>query len=155
MSLVRCEFEPWGKFRCKCRLCHRLVRSEDCTRVRAVCLTNPEELVEAALEEHYARKVANGTAKINVAQLGWNYVKAIARWKAAGSPVRPQEEIDRIYAICEACPHFSNEKRPHCKLCGCSLSKLPDGLRNKVAMSTESCPDSPPRWTASMPAQPN
>lgn len=94
----------------------------------------------------------------------WNYATAIAKWTAAGSPLRAPEEIERIFAICEACPHFSlnvirqqglpddltfgGKKRPHCMLCGCSLSKAPDGLKNKIAMATESCPDKPPRWTA-------
>lgn len=77
----------------------------------------------------------------------WNYTKAIAAWRAAGSPVRPQPEIDRIFAICEACRYFADGDKPRCKLCGCSLGKAPDGLVNKIAMDqTEHCPLDPPKW---------
>lgn len=82
----------------------------------------------------------------------WNYSKATAKWIAAGSPTRSDEEIARIFTICEACPNFSGGEKPHCNLCGCSLSKTPDGLRNKIRFSTEACPDNPPRWGDSPPA---
>lgn len=78
--------------------------------------------------------------------MGWNYTKAVVKWTAAGMPLRTEQEITAVFAICQACPHFTNGDRPHCKLCGCSLSLSPDGLRNKIAMATESCPDSPARW---------
>lgn len=77
-----------------------------------------------------------------------HYAISVARWNAAGSPVRPTEEIGRIFSICESCEHYAKASRPHCKLCGCSLSKLPNGLLNKIAMATESCPLDPPRWNA-------
>lgn len=84
------------------------------------------------------------TSQVSSLGKGWSYTKAVTRWTAAGFPVRSQEEIDRIFTICEACPHYVNDKRPHCRLCGCSLSKAPEGLKNKIAMATESCPDK--RW---------
>ena len=78
----------------------------------------------------------------------WNYAAAVKRWIAGGGPRRSQDEIDRIFAICQACPYFANTKKPHCRLCGCSLGTAPDGLKNKLAMATESCPANPPKWTA-------
>ena len=77
-----------------------------------------------------------------------SYSAAITRWKLAGSPTRSQEDIDRIYSICETCKFFANAKRPHCKLCGCSLNRSPNGLVSKIAMATESCPLDPPKWAA-------
>lgn len=74
--------------------------------------------------------------------------KAVARWVAAGSPGRSQQEIDEVLTICRACDKFTDEGRPRCKLCGCSVNNKPDGLRNKIAMATESCPMKPPKWTA-------
>lgn len=79
----------------------------------------------------------------------WTYATAVAKWTAAGNPVRSQQRINEILAICQACPMFADTKgRTHCRLCGCSLSAAPDGLNNKIAMATESCPLDPPKWTA-------
>lgn len=75
-----------------------------------------------------------------------NYKKAVAKWTAAGMPVREQSEIDRILAICQGCEHYTDEGRPRCKLCGCSINNQPNGLTNKVRMATENCPDDPPKW---------
>lgn len=83
---------------------------------------------------------------------GWNYTKAVAGWMKAGSPTRTKSEIDRIFAICQLCPQFiSDDLRPRCRVCGCSLSQAPEGLNNKIAMATESCPLDPPKWTAIAP----
>lgn len=94
-------------------------------------------------------------APVGLVHQAWSYARAVAAWKLAGSPTRDAAEIDRVFAICEVCHHFApNSKRPHCKLCGCSLSRAPDGLRNKIAMATESCPLDPPQWTAAAPKSP-
>lgn len=57
MTLIRCEFEPFGKLRCKCRLCGRIVRNPHCD-VRAICLSNPEDEADAAMEEFYQKRLA-------------------------------------------------------------------------------------------------
>lgn len=82
-------------------------------------------------------------------QMAWNYGKAVTKWKLAGSPKRsPERVLTILNDICETCTHFVPGERPHCGLCGCSLNDLPDGLDNKIAMATESCPAKPPKWTA-------
>ncbi len=62
--------------------------------------------------------------------------KAIQRWRAAGSPVRSEEEVDRINVICRACEHY-NQKRQRCKLCGCYCRKKGMAEFNKPKMATE------------------
>ncbi len=76
----------------------------------------------------------------------WSYARAVAHWKAAGSPLRTQEQIEAALAICQTCEHYTAAKRPHCKICGCLLNSAPHGLANKIAMATEHCPLDPPKW---------
>lgn len=76
------------------------------------------------------------------------YALAVAKWELAGKPTRTQEEIDAVLAICESCPFYTNDKRPRCRRCGCSVNNRPAGLANKIAMATESCPLDPPKWAA-------
>lgn len=88
--------------------------------------------------------------------MGWvrragRLMSASARWIAAGRPVRPDEEVRRIFTtICKPCPNYQ-ELRPGrgiCRLCGCRLN-LNRGL-NKLRWATESCPARPPRFTAAV-----
>lgn len=79
---------------------------------------------------------------------GASFLTAVARWKAAGSPVRSPERIEEILAICQACEHF---QRSRCNKCGCAVNKSPNGLRNKIAMATERCPLQPPKWDVELP----
>ena len=77
-----------------------------------------------------------------------SYAEAVLRWKLAGSPVTPPEELEKRKATCAPCPFF-NPVTVGCKVCGCGQ----DGgsLEEKWRMATESCPDEPPRWTACFP----
>ena len=84
----------------------------------------------------------------------YTYSMAVAKWVAAGKPQRTQEEIDATLAICAGCEMFIDDGRPRCRLCGCSVNSQPNGLINKIAMATESCPATPPRWTATAPPAP-
>lgn len=80
-----------------------------------------------------------------VAQQAWSYTQAVKKWRNAGYPARPSEEIARLLVICEACPHYKADGlRKHCGLCGCSCNSSDWGLVNKLAMATEECPES--RW---------
>lgn len=82
-------------------------------------------------------------------QKAWSYAKAVARWKVAGEPTRSKDEVNHIFETqCRPCQHFVVKKDGNgsCKLCGCKLSKLPEGLKNKIAMATESCPIG--RWVS-------
>jgi hypothetical protein len=93
------------------------------------------------------RECEKENAEPSLSKKAWNYAAAVARWKLAGSPTRTKEEIAELFAICKSCPHFVDDSRPHCGLCGCSCGEGAEPLKNKLAMRTEeSCPDDPPRW---------
>ena len=69
----------------------------------------------------------------------WSYARARARWKKAGSPVRSDEEVSRIYnEICMPCP-FVNLAKTSCNQCGCRVAKDGSALTNKIRMATETC----------------
>jgi len=93
---------------------------------------------------------AAGSATANSGEPGlpvkvWNYALALARWAEAGGAVRSPAEIASRLAICQACPHYGTHP-PRCTLCGCPVSASPDAAKNKLAMATERCPLSPPKW---------
>lgn len=69
----------------------------------------------------------------------YNYGAAVTKWTASGRPVRTQEQIDTLLAICKECPLF-NAEISHCSVCGCPLGSGKDALKNKLAMATEDCP---------------
>ena len=68
-------------------------------------------------------------------------------WRAAGKPVRSDDERQRIHLICEGCECFDAE-RDRCRACGCGLSEKSSvsntirrlGLVDAIAMATYSCP---------------
>lgn len=79
----------------------------------------------------------------------WHRWRAsIAKWKAAGKPVRSPEEMAACLAVCTGaatgrpCEHF--DKRlgvlGKCTVCGCGVSAAPIGEVNKIRMATENCP---------------
>jgi hypothetical protein len=67
---------------------------------------------------------------------GVNFASAMARWVAAGRPMRTQSEIDERLAICQACPELVDN---HCAKCGCACVET-NQLMNKLALATEKCP---------------
>ncbi len=67
------------------------------------------------------------------------YARAVKRWTEAGKPVRTDEQVEAIFAICQACPHI-NEARTKCKLCRCKLNIGKNARFNKIRMATERCP---------------
>ena len=74
------------------------------------------------------------------------YARALKRWVGAGKPVRNDEEVARLLAICKACDYF--DPRGKCVLCGCYVNVGKNAAFNKLRMATESCPADPPRWDA-------
>lgn len=88
-------------------------------------------------------------AEPGLAKQAWSYAKALAKWTLAGKPVRTEEQINEIFeSHCQPCEFFRLRKdgQGNCRLCGCKLNKLPEGVKNKIAMLTEGCPDG--RWTS-------
>lgn len=74
------------------------------------------------------------------------YAQAMVRWIAAGRPVRPQGEIERILREhCEPCDKFRDGT---CGACGCRVNSSHRAWQNKIAMATEQCPLNPPKWSA-------
>lgn len=73
---------------------------------------------------------------------------AVGRWVKAGRPVRSAAEIESLLAICQACELFTGT---HCSKCGCPINNEPAALHNKLAMATEKCPLSPPKWGGDVP----
>ena len=66
-----------------------------------------------------------------------HYMRALARWTAAGFPVREQAEVERIECeICRPCEKYVNGR---CKQCGCRVNRAV-ALVNKIKMATENCP---------------
>ena len=85
-------------------------------------------------------------------KLGRKMVMAYRKWYAAGRPRPTTDELAERKATCEACPHLrGKEGERRCGLCGCPIGAVTFlfglGKRpGKAEMSTETCPDSPPRW---------
>lgn len=76
------------------------------------------------------------------------YMDAHTKWVKAGKPLRSSQEIKDIYAICENCQHFRKDLfGSRCGICNCRLHDTRKQL-NKIAMATESCPDTPPKWVS-------
>jgi hypothetical protein len=65
---------------------------------------------------------------------------AIRKWSKAGKPVRPLQEVCRIYrTVCQPCEHI-NAAKTACKICGCRVNESKQALVNKIRMATEQCP---------------
>jgi hypothetical protein len=70
--------------------------------------------------------------------LTWS--EACAKWVEAGSPVRLQDEIDRIYKyFCKPCS-FRMRSKNICLVCGCRVDVFGYAVFNKIKMATEHCP---------------
>lgn len=67
-----------------------------------------------------------------------HWAQALARWTAAGFPVRSQAEVIEIEAThCRPCEKYVDGR---CQECGCRVSKSRWGVANKLKMATENCP---------------
>lgn len=79
-----------------------------------------------------------------------NVTTAAKRWQRAGRPVREEAVVRRMFeAYCRPCKHYvpsGRLDRGSCGLCGCRVN-LRRGI-NKLRWATESCPDTPPKFTA-------
>ena len=69
-----------------------------------------------------------------------NYGLSTVKWRAAGSPMRTDEQVNEIAKICYDCERFQNDT---CLECGCPIlnaqnEKKPK--RNKLRLATEECP---------------
>jgi len=70
----------------------------------------------------------------------YSYAEALARWTAAGQPVRPDKEVERIFNDnCKTCKWF-DPKKQICRGCGCRVAVNGVAVLNKIKMATEHCP---------------
>jgi hypothetical protein len=136
-----CDFHPNGDGY-KCKRCDRRVSSLGKARCRAF------------------RGLGDTIAKITEF-FGFGKGRALDQPKAITDPnfVRncgpraPKRVWNYVKAIfCEPCTHRETQ-RSICLLCGCRVSATASPAMNKIAMATESCPDDPPYWIATV--QPN
>jgi len=103
------------------------------------------EKAEKRREQTIPDELKAAAAELGITDLTRRWAKAVKRWIEAGRPLRSQDEIDRIYAICAApCKWFGNNR---CKVCGCRVAqsggvvfKTLKAFFNKAAMATEHCP---------------
>ncbi len=67
-----------------------------------------------------------------------HYFQALARWTAAGFPVREQAEVERIEReICRPCEEYRDGR---CAKCSCQVNSTSWALATKLKMKTEVCP---------------
>jgi len=67
-----------------------------------------------------------------------HYAQAVAKWTAAGFPVRDQAEVERIeLELCQPCEKYVAGR---CKSCGCRVNQSSLAVANKIKMATEHCP---------------
>lgn len=135
--------------RCRREGCGRTFVSA-APRHQMMCRTQPEGSSHAIVPSAGS---SAGSAPSLLRQAA-SFVSAEARWIAAGRPVRSEERVAEIFAICQVCEHFrlgTSELEGSCGICGCRLRSA-GGLFNKIQMATESCPLKPSKWTAEVPA---
>jgi RNA polymerase subunit RPABC4/transcription elongation factor Spt4 len=93
---------------------------------------------------------SEGTIKRRAAEVA-RLAKATARWVAAGCPTRTEAEVRQLfYEACRPCQHYRVVDKDNglCKLCGCRVNA--EKWLNKLLWATESCPEDPPRFVATV-----
>jgi hypothetical protein len=90
--------------------------------------------------EDYTRPKKNeGQNPPNLITRLTSWQRATQRWIDAGSPVRSEDEVQRILRICQSCP-FYNKRKKRCQVCGCNVNGGKFAILNKIRMATENCP---------------
>jgi hypothetical protein len=110
----------------------------------------PAELLQATLavapdvDAASPEAMDSASPQPTTVQKATTYATAVARWIAAGFPIRSDEEVERIYEICSACKWM--HAAGYCQKCGCRLSKSRQAMTNKIRMATEHCPLPDQKW---------
>lgn len=81
-----------------------------------------------------------------------SYAAAVSRWLAADRPVRTDEHVSELLAICQGnrCGKYRDGQ---CLACGCRVNSSGWALANKLRMATESCPKG--LWSADGQGEPS
>lgn len=79
--------------------------------------------------------------------LAKRYLEEKAKWKKAGKPVRSDERIKELFAICSPCEYYKlkTDHSGSCGICGCNIKNRITSL-NKLAWATTRCPLENPKW---------
>ena len=109
----------------RCAVCQRPYRGPRPPRRQCRPGEAPTQAVRQAAEK----------LGISIDDLG-HYAAALARWAAAGFPVRSQAEVARIEVICRACEHYVEGR---CRHCGCRVNTGRIAITNKIKMASERC----------------
>jgi hypothetical protein len=115
---------------------------ERMARTAKLARTRPER--DAAIREANRERrqiVDEATRRLGLIEKTKHYAAALWRWGKAGFPVRSDEEIAALVAICQGC-QFQREET--CTICGCCVSQAMPAIKSKVKMSSEVCPKG--RW---------
>jgi len=128
----------------------RPIRAEDCQRcpgstIKLADPVSPEPFLPPPAGPAQATTPAGPTepeapATPGLLHRAYSYAEAVARWTAAGQPVRPDKEVERIFnSQCKTCKWFDPE-RQICRGCGCRVAETGMAVVNKIKMATENCP---------------
>jgi len=109
----------------------------DCPQCGASRITDRLELVKNCPK---SPDLAPAAKKLGVTMADVShYAQAVARWTAAGFPVRDQAEVERIEReLCKPCEKYTDGR---CKQCGCRVNQSSLAVANKIKMATEHCKD--------------
>ena len=130
---------PERKFRCQ--RCGQVLSLPPTSDAQTLLAQQPPCPAQPSPPPEQQVAASNGTPDQppDLLQRAWRYSKALAGWIAEGRPTRSPEEIERLLAICRACPHY-DAKAEICRACGCRVTTAKEAWRNKLAMATEACP---------------
>jgi len=131
------QYAPDAPRRFTCGRCRATVEFEgDDSQLRNQLDNQPDCKAAEVSRSAGSEPTVSGKAK--------HYLSAVARWIAAGFPKRSDEEVDRIYAVCQQCEAFHADG--YCRKCGCCLNRSRHAMANKIRMATEHCPLPEPKW---------
>ncbi len=133
-----CEHHSTLSDCCKYRQCSKKGQYLPPLRIMATWRC-PKDLADASHPTGKRPDLAPAATRLGVSlsDIG-RYAQALAKWTAAGMPMRDQAEVERIEReICKPCEKYVEGR---CKTCGCRVNKSSIAVANKIKMVTEKCP---------------
>lgn len=115
-----------------------------------ICVCGTRRLLDGTIVEHDLRGELPDSEEVKDGITGrvLRWGRAVARWIRHGRPVRSNEQVEALYAICESCNVF-DRKKSICTICDCNVNLSTHATLNKLLMATESCPLG--KWDVSVP----
>lgn len=128
-----CEYRQY-KNKWKCSRCNHVVAVRGPKPPHRKCRRGSRHICRSEDLE----KLAEATGDHTLLERGGRWAKAVAKWTAAGWPVRADEEVAACHAVCQICEKYDHSKQT-CKVCGCKVTAKGMAIRNKAKMATEDC----------------